>query len=134
MFKFTIDLTISNLITYRDLIGINAIGFALVMMSLQGRLKYLVTDAYHNDPFIRAQAYPVVQIINRVSYWGFFFILSVIVQIAGAFDVVKSFAHYMLNLAFLLTSLAFVAFFQAYIKYLVGYRTRDIAIFRWWQS
>ncbi len=134
MFKFTIDLSISNLVSYRDLLAINAIGFAMVMMSLQARLKYLVTEAYHNNSYIRDQTYPVVQLVNRVSYWGFFFVISVAVQIIGSFSVAYGASTEFLNLAFLLTSAAFLAFFYSYGKYLIGYRTRDLAIFRWWVS
>lgn len=125
--KFTLNLNISNILTSKELLAINSIGFALVVLSLKSRLTYLISPNYHNDQYIRDLAYPTVVFINRITYWGIFFIFSIIIQLSTFLEVLQDCQKSLLNFAFLLTASAFLTLFVYYIQYLIGTRFRD-----WW--
>ena len=52
-FKFTLNLNISDILTFNELLTINSIGFALIVLSLKSRLTYLISPNYHNDQYIQ---------------------------------------------------------------------------------
>ena len=126
-FKFTLNLNISNILTFKELLTINSIGFALIVLSLKSRLTYLISPNYHNDQFIRDLAYPTVVFINRITYWGVFFIISIIIQLSMFLEVLQGYQKPLFNFAFLFTASTFLTFFVYYIQYLIGTRFRD-----WW--
>ena len=132
IFQFTIDLTVSNTLKPSDLLVINSIGFALIVLSLSGRLNYIFSETYHNNQAAVDMGYPVLIFVNRISYWGMLFVLSLMLQICTFFNIFEPFKSILFNLSFLLTSFGFIALFWFYIVYLFGSRLLDILAFRRW--
>lgn len=131
-FKFTVDLTVSDILSHKELLAVNSIGFGLILLAMKARLTYLVSEAYHTDDYIREISYPVVVFVNRISYWGILFILSILVQLTSYFSWTKEYCSVLLNIAFLLTAITFLAFFIYYLQYMLGARLKDRLWFNLW--
>ena len=113
-----------------ELLTINSIGVALIVFSLSSRLTYLISSDYHSNQSIRELAYPTVVLINRISYWGVFFAISIIIQLFTFLTPLQAHDKVLLfYIASLFTVFAFSTFLFFYIKYIIGIGTR----FREWR-
>lgn len=119
MFKFTIDLSISQILSINDLLILNSIGFGLILLSVQARLQYLTSTAYHENDLIREMSYPVVVLVNRISFCGLPFMLSILILVVSAFSWASCYYKELFNSSFLLTAFSYLAFFCFYLRYLL---------------
>lgn len=132
MFKFIIDLTVSSYLTTNELLVINSIGIAIIMLSFSARLQWMLSESFHNDIIIRNLSYPVVNFVNRISYWGVLFLLSIVIQIITFFQSFDRTREVLLNISFLITSTAFLVISVLYIIFILRTSFRESHLFNDW--
>lgn len=111
----SLDFSFVRSINTNWLLGIDTAGIALAAVCIQSRLHYMTSNFYIRNEAVRSSCDPTIIFINRMTVYGFFFVLS----LSSLLLSVLMFSEPLTLLAVFLAVAAFLVTTYQYARYLL---------------